>query len=313
MSGADGHLPVWLAPLAAGLVLVVGAMAVATLDRLAAAWIGHRRLDARRAVVEPVRVAHRLAVRQSVVTEHPDSVLWRVGPAMLVGLAGLGICVVPLSASTSVADLPAGIVAWGAVEALAIVGMFVAGWSPNSVQPLIAGYRYLAIGLSVLLISMFVLIGAALPAESLDVRVIVADQAGLWNVVRQPLGLPLFVVVALGITSWGPLDLAGAADLDGGVEAESSGMRLLVMAAGRRALLVAFAAMAAAVFLGGWMGPWLPGPVWMSVKTIGMVVVFVGLGQTMARWRPERALAVCWTVLLPLAFADLAIAGLGSL
>ncbi|WP_368667820.1 NADH-quinone oxidoreductase subunit NuoK [Palleronia pontilimi] len=40
---------------------------------------------------------------------------------------------------------------------------------------------------------------AALPAESLSLIAIVDSQREVWNVIRQPLGLPLFVIVALTI------------------------------------------------------------------------------------------------------------------
>src|SRR3546814_18720469 len=60
---------------------------------------------------------------------------------------------------------------------------------------------------------LLVLIAAALPAESLALGDIVESQAGLWNVVRQPLGLPLYQVAGLGLASWGPLRQSDARDL----------------------------------------------------------------------------------------------------
>jgi NADH-quinone oxidoreductase subunit H len=196
---------------------------------------------------------------------------------------------------------------------LVIVAIFLHGWSANAHQPLVAGYRFLAVGLSYLLLSMFVLIAAAIPAESLAVSDIVVAQRDLWNVVRQPLGFPLFVIVALGSATWGPLDLAGGADLAGGTTADVSGVPLLVWRAARAAMLTSFAAMAATVFLGGWQGPWLPQPVWVAVKTLLVLAVLVVAGHTVARTRAERFVTVCWVVLLPLGFVDLAMAGVEAL
>src|SRR3546814_10680367 len=67
---------------------------------------------------------------------------------------------------------------------------------------------------------LLVLIAAALPAESLALGDIVESQAGLWNVVRQPLGLPLYLVAGLGLASWGPLRQSDARDLAGGTRSE---------------------------------------------------------------------------------------------
>src|SRR3546814_9446432 len=80
------------------------------------------------------------------------------------------------------------------------------GWSANAPLPQIGAYRYVAIGLPAMLISMFVLIAAALPAESLAVSAIVESQASVWNVVRQPPGLLLFLMLGLSLTLRGPFD-----------------------------------------------------------------------------------------------------------
>lgn len=308
----NSTIPVWSAPLWVGSVLAVGVYVVAVADTVAQRIAAGGTLDAK-VLVEPLRRVALATVQQRSVTERPDALLAALAPAALAGLAAAGLSVVPLSESWIVADIPSGIVWWGAVESLAIVAVFLHGWAPNSVQPLIGAYRYVADGLSVLLLSMFVLIGVAVHAQSLRISAVVADQHDLWNVIRQPLGLPLFVVVALGITSSRPLDIADGTDLAGGTTAETSGMPLLLWNVARAALLVAFAMMGSAAFLGGWWGPLVPGAVWMAIKTVALLAVFVALGNVVARVRPERFVTWCWIVLLPLAFADLAIAGLESL
>jgi NADH-quinone oxidoreductase subunit H len=204
-------------------------------------------------------------------------------------------------------------VLFGAAEALAIIAIFLEGWSPNSALPLLGGYRFVAVALSYELLSMFVLIAVAVPAQSLQVTAIVASQHGLWNVIRQPLGLPLFAVVALGVCFWGPLNTAAGPDLAGGIAAEASGVHRLLWSAGRAAMLAVFSAMAATAFLGGWLGPWLPGSVWLVIKTAAVAVVLVAAGHLIGRVSPARFVRRAWTVLLPLAFLDLAIAGVEAL
>lgn len=312
------HAEAWAAPLVAGGILAVGVYVVAVLHlatgRLVAGTAGSAGTALSRAVlVEPVRRAALVLVQQRTTTERPDRVTWALAPAAYAGLGAAGLAVVPLSATFSIADVDAGIVVWGTVEVLAIVAVFLHGWSANSHLPLVAAYRFVAIGLSYMLLSMFVLIAVAVPAESLQVSAIVESQAGLWNVIRQPLGLPLFAVVALGTTFWGPMNLADAADVAGGTSAEASGAHLLAWQAARAAMLVSFAAMGAAAFLGGWQGPVLPGPAWMALKTLVLLGALVTLGHLVARVRPEPFVTLAWTRLLPLAFLDLAVAGLEGL
>ncbi|CAN5651911.1 hypothetical protein BH24ACT5_BH24ACT5_05050 [soil metagenome] len=296
-----------------GLVLTVGSFAAVVMSHVVFRIVAHQHQDI---VASLGRPQHRLGLllRQQVVrTERPDTVTWVLAPAAYLGLAAAALTVVPLSEGVVVADVRTGIVVFGAAEALAIVAIFLHGWSPNSPFALVAGYRFVAVALSYELLSMFVLIGAAIPAQSMSIGAIVRSQAGLWNVVRQPLGLPLFLIVALGVTFRGPLDLVDSADLAGGGSVEDSGLQRLAWTVARHAMLVVFAAAAAAVFLGGWQGPLLPGEVWMGLKTLAVLAVLVTLDTRTARVAPERFVKIAWSVLLPLAFVDLIVAGVGSL
>ncbi len=246
-------------------------------------------------------------------TERPDSLNWQLAPACYLALAAAGLAVVPWSATLVPTDISTGLVLWGSVEALATVVIFLHGWSANALLALIGAYRYVALGLSYILISMFVLIGVALPAESLQVSAVVESQRELWNLFRQPLGLPLFLVVGLGVSFWGPLNFADSHDLAGGTSAEVSGSSRLVWNWAQASMLVAFSAMAATCFLGGWLGPWLPGPLWLALKTLLVMAVLLWLGRALARVSPERFLTMAWLLFLPLSFVDLIWAGLEAM
>jgi len=294
-------------------VLVVGVYVSSVVDVVAFRSVAGQRLRPGSAALHPARVARRLSRQQSVRTERPDMILRVLAPAAFLGLAAAAVTVIPLSPGIVVADVRTGIVLFGAAQALAIVAIFFHGWSPNSPFALVAGYRFVAVALSYELLSMFVLIAAAIPAESLSIGAIVESQAGLWNVIRQPLGLPLFLIVSLGVTFSGPLDLLDSNDLAGGGSVEDSGMQRLAWQTARHAMRIAFAACTAAVFLGGWHGPVLPGGLWMALKTFAVVALLGFLDVFVARISAERFVRLAWGVLLPFAFLNLLIAGVGAL
>ena len=300
-----------LAIVVVGAVAAGGVWVAATADALLAARVSG--VGSGGAWLAPWRRAAVLLVQRQTITERPDITLWKLAPAAYGGMAALILVTVPMADGIVVADVRTGIVLLGTAEVLAMVAIYLNGWSSNSYPSLVGGYRIFAMGLSYVLIQMFVLIAAALPAESLSVGAIVASQEDLWNVLRQPLGLPLWLVVGLGVSFWGPFDLPDGGDLGGGTAAETAGGHRLAWEVSRYAMLTAYAVAGAAVFLGGYHGPGLPGWLWMAVKSALLLIVLVGARQVAARIPPERFVKLVWTVLLPLSFLDLVQAGLGAL
>ena len=305
-------LVVTLAALGVGVAVAIGAYAVAVLDRLAARAVAHRPLRVGATLAAPARDAALLLLQQRTSTERPDAAAWALAPALLAALAAAALAAVPLG-PTLVLPIDAGIVYFGAAMAMVMVAVYLHGWAANSAFPLVGAYRFVAEALSYEMPLALVLIAAALPAESLSVNAIVESQAGVWNVVRQPLGLPLYLVAGLGLAFWGPLNFPDSPDVAGGTAAEASGAQLLLWRAARAAVLVAVAAMGAAAFLGGWQGPWLPGAAWMTLKTLALLAALVTSGHVFARVRIERFVVVAWTVLIPLALVDVFASGLIAL
>lgn len=308
---------------AVALFVAGGIYAAAVLEEVAGRLVAGRRTGGREllsALALPFREAALLAVQPSNRPERPDVPAWTLAPALLAGLAAVAAGTVPLGPDPvggAVAGVRSGIVLFGAAMALVMVCVFLHGWSANSVPPLVGGYRFVAQALSFEMPLALVLIAAALPAESLSLGEIVRSQTGtltaqtgLWNVVRQPLGLPLYLVAAAGVSFQGPLRLPDATDLAGGTRAESSGSELLAWRLARGAVLVAVSGVGATVFLGGWSGPLLPGPVWVAIKTLVLLALLVASGHLFARLRLERFVVVSWAVLIPLALLDVFVSGI---
>lgn len=299
----------WTALPAVGATLVVGGYAVAVLDRLLGRLVAGEPLRGGGLLLGPVRTAALLTLQRPSRTERPDVAAWALAPALLAGLAAVALAVVPLAPGVAAAGAQEGFVVFAAAVAFVMVAVYLHGWAANAVLPLAGGYRFVAQALSLQIPFLLALLATALPAESLAVGDIVAAQQGLWNVVRQPLGLPLYLVVGVAICFWGPLNLPDAADLADGTAAEVSGVQALLWKAAQAWLLVAVAAMGAAAFLGGYWGPVLPGPVWVAIKTLVLLVVLVGARHLLARVRIERFVVVCWAALIPLALVNIFVSG----
>ncbi len=257
----------------------------------------------------PLRRGARLISQETTRTERPDVGGWALAPALLAGLAVLALALVPFGPGLVVADPSTGFVVYSAAVAFVMIAVFLHGWSPNSVFALHGAYRYGAVALSFQIPFLLAMLATALPAESLSIVEIVKAQESAWNVIRQPLGLPIYLVVGLAVSFWGPLNLPDGRDLAGGTSVEDAGVQRLLWELARLLMLVAVAAMGAAGFLGGWWGPILPGPVWMLLKTGLLIAILASTRHLFARYRIEPFVERCWVVLIPLALLNIFVSG----
>ena len=265
--------------------------------------------DVRTAIAYPVRRLSFLLLQPATTTERPDFEAWILGPALLLALAAVGAVAIPIAGPSAGGNIHAGLVLFGAAMLIVLVAVFIFGWGPNSVLPMIGGYRMAAMVLSIGIPFSLVVLTTAIPAESLSVGTIVEAQSSLWFVIVQPLGLPIYLITAAAIAFWGPFDLPEGADLAGGVVAEASGLRLAMWRFARAALMVTLSLMGQAVFLGGYLGPVLPGWLWTIVKTLMLLVLLALTGRTIARMRVQTFVWFGWVVLLPLALVDVFLSG----
>ncbi len=298
-----------IASVAVAGVMVAGAYLVAVMDRWTARLVAGGGVDAGRAMAAPARDAAFLLTRHRTSTERPDARAWALAPALLAGLAALALTLVPIAPDTVIADPATGFVVFSAAIAFVMIAVFLHGWAPDSTLPLIGAYRFGAQALSFQIPFLLAVLATTLPAGSLSIVRIAEAQEPLWNVVRQPLGLPIYLVVGLAVSYWGPLDLPDGRDLAGGTSAEDAGIARLLWSGARAAMLVAIAAMGATVFLGGWYGPVLPGPVWVALKTLLLLAVIVLAGNLFARVRIGSFVIVCWTLLIPLSLLNIFVSG----
>jgi len=205
----------WAAVIGVGVAVAVGAYVTAVADRAIAALVARDTLGWS-ALAGPVRSVALGLVQSRTTTERPDGPAWALAPALYLGLGAAGLAVVPLSATLVAADVDGGLVLFGAVQALAVIPVFLNGWSSNSMLPLIGAFRFIAQALSYEMPNLLALLSVSVPASSLALGDIVASQQHLWNVVRIPLGLPLFLFAAAGLAFWGPVNLPDGADVAGG-------------------------------------------------------------------------------------------------
>lgn len=286
--------------------LAVGCYLIAVLE----GWAVHGRLD----LVRPAISALALLGRESILPRKADRLFFEAGPVLLLVAGLLAVAVIPLAPGLIVTDLATGALFLNAALAYVLVALIMAGWGPNGAYGMIGGWRFLGQFVAYAMLIVMPITAVVMRAESLSTTQIVASQAALWNVLYQPIGFVLFVIAAMGLAWLPPIDLpTGGGDLAGGVEAEYTGARLAVLRLARLVIVLALAGATVTFYLGGWLGPWLPGWAWTAAKTLAVAAAMLTLGRHSARLREARYLAVSWKLGIPLALANILLVGVISL
>lgn len=240
----------------------------------------------------------RLMRQRRRVTIAADTLLWRIGGAGLLVAALLKVTVIPFG-DWALFDLEVGVVWFNAMDILVWAFVWLVGWGPNSIHPLVGGYRFLALAIAYELPLMFSLVAPAIAAGSLNVGEIASAQSEIWFIALMPIAFLAYCIGVVGFSVWGPFEAALGADVAGGVSAELSGVDRLVFFAGRYAALAAGAAFAVPLFLGGGGGPLLPPWAWVFIKAVLLLSALVWLRRRVPLLRPDRFLELGWVVLIP--------------
>lgn len=292
--------------------LTAGGYGVAVLER----WISPASAGVRsaRILLQPLASAARLLRAADHLPPHPDGALFRTAPLIAVATVVLAAWVVPFGPATA-ADTPIGLFYFIVLLGPFVVALANAGWGTNSKYGLVASMRAASHLVAYEVALGFAILGPAMAAESLSLVRIVEAQEHLWFVVWQPLGLGLYLASALFAVYRRPFDTPIAGEIAGGALAEYGGTRLLLFRAALAVLLFLTAAAGAAIYLGGWhgppvVGPFLPAPVWMLLKSYALVALLLWVGRRTPRFGHDQMLRFSWKIVLPVAFVNLAVTGI---
>ncbi len=284
------------------LLLLAGAYLVAVLE----AWIANGRLR----FATPVLAGIAMLGRESIVPRQPDRIFFETAPVLLLISAILGAMVLPLTPDLITTDLATGALFINAALVYVLVALLMAGWGPDGAYAMIGGWRFLGQLIAYAMLIVMPITAVAMRAESLLTTQIVVSQAGLWNIVYQPLGFGLFFVAAMALAFLPPFDLATAnSELASGVEAEYSGVRLAVFRLARLTLVMTLAAATVVFYLGGWQGPWLPPWAWSGLKILAVTAAMLLAGRLMPRIREADLMAWGWMLGIPLALLNIFLVG----
>jgi NADH-quinone oxidoreductase subunit H len=253
----------------------------------------------------------KLLIKEDIIPDGADRLVFALAP-MVVFAAGLAAYVIiPFGPGLIVSDLNIGVLFYISISSLTVVGIIMAGWSSNNKYAVLGAIRSAAQAVSYEVPLVVSILGVIMTVGSLSMTKIVEAQQQMWFVVPQLLGFLIYLTAAIAECNRLPFDIPEAeSELVAGFHVEYSGMRFAIFFLAEYANMFTVSAIAAALFLGGWHGPLLPGWLWFLLKTYFLIFVMMWLRWTLARLRVDQLMNLGWKFLLPLAFLNMGITGL---
>lgn len=210
-----------------------------------------------------------------------------------------------------------------ALSSIAVYGVVLGGWASNNKYSFLGGLRSSAQLIAYELPMGLGLLGVTLAAGSLDLEVIIREQAksGVWFAFAQPLGFIVFVVAAFAEAARLPFDLPECEqELVGGYHTEYSGIKLLLFLVAEFLHMITASFLIVILFMGGWHLWGVTGSddnvTWvgallriaiLSGKIVAVILFFMLTRWSWPRFRFDQLMALAWKIMLPLGLVNLVV------
>jgi NADH-quinone oxidoreductase subunit H len=279
-------------------------------------------------LLQPIADAVKLLSKELINPSAAAKGLFRLGPIMAIMPALAAWVAVPFGPEAVLANVNAGLLVILAITSIEVYGVIIAGWASNSKYAFLGALRASAQMVSYEIAIGFCFLVVVMTAGSLNLVDIVNSQnrgmaadMGLnflsWNWL--PL-LPIFIVyLTSGVaeTNRHPFDVVeGEAEIVAGHMVEYSGMGFAIFFLAEYASMWLVSILAVLMFLGGWAAPidsalfnWIPGWIWLGIKTFVVVSMFIWIRATFPRFRYDQIMRLGWKIFIPVTLIWLLLVG----
>jgi NADH-quinone oxidoreductase subunit H len=259
-------------------------------------------------LLQPIADAVKLLMKETIFPTGANKVVFILAPVITFTLAMMGWAVIPFGEGLVISDINVGVLYLFAISSLGVYGILMAGWASNSRYAFLGALRSAAQMVSYEIAIGLIIINVLITAGSLNLSDIVRAQEGLWYFIPHFPMFMIFIASILAETNRHPFDLPEAeAELVAGYNVEYSSMGFALFFLGEYANMILMSAMAAILFLGGWLPPidiapinWIPGAIWLILKICFVLFIFIWARATLPRYRYDQLMRLGWKVFLPL-------------
>jgi len=277
-------------------------------------------------LLTPIADALKLLTKEIIVPSAASKGLFLLGPIMTIMPALAAWAVIPFGPDVALANVNAGLLFLMAITSLEVYGVIIAGWASNSKYAFLGALRASAQMVSYEIAMGFCLVVVLMVSASMNMTDIVMGQ-GKGYFASQGLGvlswnwLPLFPVflvyfiAGLAETNRHPFDVVeGESEIVAGHMVEYSGMSFAMFFLAEYANMILVSILCVTMFLGGWLSPvgfldWIPGWIWLGLKTFVVVTMFLWVRATFPRYRYDQIMRLGWKIFIPVTLVWLVVVG----
>jgi NADH-quinone oxidoreductase subunit H len=284
-------------------------------------------------LLQPLADGIKMFMKQELIPSVSNKWLFIIGPCIAMLTACMTGVVIPWGGSLTfgdqvfelqIADLNIGILYLFGVVSLGVYGIMIGGWASNNKFSLIGAIRASSQMISYEIAMGMAIIALVMSTGTLSLKEIVMQQdAGLANIVYQPLGFLIFLVCAFAETNRAPFDLPECeTELIGGYHTEYSSLKLGFYLFAEYINMFISSAVIVSFYFGGYNFPFqhelgLDGNLLTIVQTLVFfgkifffVFFFMWVRWTIPRFRYDQLMHLGWKVLLPLALFNIFATGM---
>ena len=266
-------------------------------------------------ILQPIADVIKLLTKEVIIPSNASKGLFLTAPIIMLVPSLLVWSVIPLSEYFVIANINAGLLFILALTSLSVYGVILAGWASNSKYAFLGSMRSAAQIIAYEIAMGFALVGVLMAAGSLNLQeIILSQRGGIFNWYWLPL-FPLFVIYLIaGVaeTNRAPFDVSeGESEIVAGFHVEYSGVAFAMFFLAEYMNLILISILVSIMFFGGWLSPfegtffesyfqWVPGFVWLSIKTLSFIFIFLWLRATLPRYRYDQIMRLGWKIFLPI-------------
>ena len=266
-------------------------------------------------MLQPIADVIKLLTKEIIIPSNANKGLFLTAPIIMLVPSLLVWSVIPLSEYFVIANINAGLLFILALTSLSVYGVILAGWSSNSKYAFLGSMRSAAQIIAYEIAMGFALVGVLMAAGSLNLQeIIISQKGGIIHWYWIPL-FPLFIIYLIsGIaeTNRAPFDVSeGESEIVAGFHVEYSGITFAMFFLAEYMNLILISILVSIMFFGGWLSPfessflehyfnWIPGFIWLSIKTLFFIFSFLWLRATLPRYRYDQIMRLGWKVFLPI-------------